>query len=88
MLWRIFQMAVFVGAGGWLAANRVTDNGVVHALGAMAAAFVATWIVSKIIDWSRLLRRKLVPRHHGRERTEDQRLRQIRPRDGGRPGGA
>jgi hypothetical protein len=60
--WYVFQLIVVLGVGAWLA-NAVPSEH--HDVGdttgrwllGMAAAFVATWIVSRGIDVVRLLRR-------------------------------
>jgi hypothetical protein len=57
--WYVFQLIVVLGVGAWLANAVPSKPGDAPArwLLGMAAAFVATWIISKGIDVVRRLRR-------------------------------
>lgn len=57
MLWRVLQLGVFIGVAGWIAQEKLTPNGHLIALTAIAAAFAVTWMFSAIID---LVRRGLL----------------------------
>lgn len=84
MLWRLFQIAVFIGVAGWLAQEKLTPNGFLISLCAIGAAFAATLLLSKIFDGFRWLAGRKQAAIDRRERAVRESLRQ-RPLRGARP---
>lgn len=61
MFWRIIQLVVFVGVGGFISTVNIgtvndpyTAGGAAISLIAAISAFIVTWLLSKIIDLTAL----------------------------------